>query len=58
MNDLEAREKAINHWQFIEGLEKGRYSDDVLTKMKYLYINAFVHGAKHEREDKDNDREG
>jgi hypothetical protein len=41
------REKAEAHWKFIE-----KVLLLMVDVMHFLYVEAMVHGAKHEREDK------
>lgn len=48
------REQAEDHWDFIEGLLKRENEIDDsmigLETVHYLYVEAMLHGAKHERE--------
>ena len=51
MNEFEARELAKKHWDFIEPLLRNTSVPEQTIKLiAYLYQEAFVHGAKHERE--------
>jgi len=49
------RQQAEAHWEFIEGILK-RENEDGMVDMEtvhYLYVEAMVHGAKHETDLKD-----
>lgn len=64
MNNEEARKLAEAHWGYNQiGLKKAlmlneNYSeeeiDDILDLIGYYYIEAMVHGVKHEREEPHN----
>jgi len=51
MDKQETEELAENHWVFIDGLllSDGANPEE-LTLVKYLYIQAFIHGFGHGQE--------
>lgn len=54
MSKEEIKELAEHHWRFIEGLLvclKGKSKEEI-DLMKYLYIQAFIHGFKHGQDKK------
>ena len=52
MKDI--RQLAEDHWKFIEHLLMLENDDGIvgIETVHYLYVEAMVHGAKHEREDR------
>jgi hypothetical protein len=55
MNNEEARNLAESHWEYtgkVIALTKGIDIDDIesLELMKFLYVEAMIHGVKHERD--------
>lgn len=47
---------ALEHWAYIENLLKNHEEEnDIIKKVKFHYISAFVHGAAHQYEKDHND---
>lgn len=50
--DSEIRKLAESHWKYVEGLLKiHKEHPDSIAKVKYHYIETFIHGYKHGVED-------
>lgn len=52
--EIMTREKAEAHWHFIRNLLELENSDGMIQieTVGFLYIEAMLHGAKHEREER------
>ena len=51
MNKIELRKIANAHWSYTLGV-----INLMLRLCKYLYIEAFIHGYKHKRDEKENEK--
>ena len=51
MSKEEIRQLAGDHWQYTEGLLKALHLDEeTILGLRYVYIQAFIHGFKHGKE--------
>lgn len=54
MWDYKVRPTAEAHWKWVEGLLKSMgVPNEQMPTLKYLYVEAFVHGAKHAEQPRD-----
>ena len=54
MAKIDARKKAEEHWSYIEKLLRTHGEvEPVIKKIGFHYVEAFVHGVKHGKEDKE-----